>query len=162
MTGLWIYVGMQLRKCSEYSRSLPITGFCVCKGCTGCWVWQIKPEYALMSQYAWIYLNNAKYDWTCWHAPEKTEWWICQNAECVWCSTSHKVTVQITHQLARERETYSGHCQKFEIGRFAKIILNECSWATRNFSWQGRVCRTKAFWWTLRQKHKKGPIKETF
>ena len=44
----------------------------ICKCYTGCWICLNKPEYALiMSQYAWIYLNNAEYDWICQHIPEK-------------------------------------------------------------------------------------------
>ena len=47
---------------------------------TGCWICLNKLEYALIiSQYAWIYLSNTKYDWICWHIPEKTQWWICPN-----------------------------------------------------------------------------------
>ena len=31
---------------------------------------------------------------------EQAELWICLNSECVWCSTEHKVTVQITERLS--------------------------------------------------------------
>ena len=32
---------------------------------------------------------------------------------------------------------YSKHCGTFKMERFAKRIMPDCSWATRNFSWQG-------------------------
>ena len=39
------------------------TGLWICEGYTGCWICPSKPEYALvMSQYAWICLDNAEYD----------------------------------------------------------------------------------------------------
>ena len=66
----------------------------------------------IMSQYAWICVNNAEYDWICHHIPEKPERWICRNSDCVWCSqiyrcsrnvSEHKATVQITEQLSRQR-----------------------------------------------------------
>ena len=49
-------------------------------------------EYAWISLnmlYVWICLYNSEFDWMCVyvHTPEKTECWICQNSECVWCST---------------------------------------------------------------------------
>ena len=55
-----------------------------------------------MSQYAWICLNNADYDWIYWYINEKTECWICLNSECVWYSTYYKVTVQITEHLLKQ------------------------------------------------------------
>ena len=70
----------------------------------------------------------------CRRIPEKTECWICQNYfECVWCSVWHQV-IEFTEQLPRQ--TYSKHCQKFQIKRFAKRIMPECRCATRNFSGQ--------------------------
>ena len=61
----------------------------ISKGYKGCWIWLNKLEYSLiMSQYWWIYFNNAEYDWICQCIPEKTECWICQNySQFVWCTT---------------------------------------------------------------------------
>ena len=57
----------------------------------------------IMSQYAWICLNNAEYDWICRYIPQK-QCWICQNcSECAWCRTQHKTTVQVTGQLPGQR-----------------------------------------------------------
>ena len=105
------------------------------EGYKGCWICLNKPEYLLiMSQYEWIYLNNAEYDWICRLTPEKTECWICQNySECVWCTAEHKVT-EFTEQLPRQ--TYSEHCQTFKIKRFSKRIMPESRCSTRNFSGQ--------------------------
>ena len=53
-----------------------------CEGYTGCWTCLNKPELnKIMSHYVWICLNNAEYDWICWHIPGKTvlnmlEFWL--------------------------------------------------------------------------------------
>ena len=48
---------------SAYASAQNIARLQICKVYTGCWIWLNKPEYALiMSQYAWIYLNNTEYD----------------------------------------------------------------------------------------------------
>ena len=43
-------------------------------------------------QNTWICLNDAEYAWICLNIPEQTEFWICQNSECAWCSTLPKGT----------------------------------------------------------------------
>ena len=100
----------------------------ICGGYKGCWICLNKSEYDLMtSQYVWTCLNNAEYGWICWHIPETTECWICQNSECVWCIIWHKVTVKVTEQLSR-------HCQTYKMKRFAKRIMVECGCSTKRFS----------------------------
>ena len=75
----------------------------VCEGYARCEICLDKPEYALiMCQFLWVCFNNAEYDWICWHIPEKTGYWICQNSECIWCSKHHKVTAHITERLSRQ------------------------------------------------------------
>ena len=91
-TRFWIWLfnvsqGFQQASSSKYARAQNMTRLGICEGYTGCWICLNKPEYTLMPQYAWICLNNAEYHWMCRHLPEKTESWICQNFECVWCST---------------------------------------------------------------------------
>ena len=49
----------------------------------------------------------------------------------------NKITVQITEQLSRQ--SYSEHCQTFNMENFAKRLMPECSCTTTNFSGQGRV-----------------------
>ena len=79
---------------SKYAWAQNMVRLWICECYTVCWIWLNTPEYALiMSQYAWICLNN----------PEKIEYWICQNFGYVWCSTKYKVIVQITEQLSRQR-----------------------------------------------------------
>ena len=73
MTG---FIGCWTSSASKYARAPNMTRLWFCEGYSGLWICLDKPEYALvMSQYAWIWLNSAKYAW------------ICQNSECVWCST---------------------------------------------------------------------------
>ena len=72
---------------SKYDSAQNMAKLLICEDYTGCWIYLNKPEYALiMSQYAWICLNNTEYDWICQHKPENMECWICQNSECAWCS----------------------------------------------------------------------------
>ena len=81
-TGFWIGSG------SKYAWNQNMAKLWMCKGYTGCWICLNESGYALMtSQYAWIYFNNAEYDWICQHIPEWIESWICQNSEWVWYST---------------------------------------------------------------------------
>ena len=92
------------------------------EGYTGWWICLNKPEYPLMmSQYARICLNNAKYDWICWHIPEKIV--LMQN--------NHKVIVQISEHFSRQM--YSEHCQTSKMECFANRVSLECSCITRNF-----------------------------
>ena len=51
---------------SEYGKVMNMQVF------TGCWICLNKPEHALIiSQYMWICLSNAEYDWLFRHIPEK-------------------------------------------------------------------------------------------
>ena len=52
------------------------------------------------------------------------EFWICQNSECVWCSTYHKVAA------------YSEHYQTCKMECFAKTIVFE--WRRTTWTFQGR------------------------
>ena len=64
-----------------------------------------KHEYAL-PEYAFnfsICVNMSEFDWICQHILEKPECYICQNSECVWCRTQHKITVKFSEQLSRQR-----------------------------------------------------------
>ena len=89
-----------------------------------------------MSQYAWICLNNAEYDWICRHIPEKK-----QNAE-------HARTMNVSDAVAQdhytnywavtETETRSEHSQTFKMECFAKGKMPECRCKTKNFPGQGR------------------------
>ena len=99
----------------------------------------------IMSQYAWICVNNAEYDWICHHIPEKPERWICRNFDCVWCSqiyrcsrnvSEHKVTVQITEQLSRQRRIQN-NVKDLRWIVLQKKKIPECRCATRNFTGQG-------------------------
>ena len=75
------------------------------EGYTACWVCLSKPEYVLiMSQCAWICLNDTDYDTSIYLKKKKNRiCWICQNSECAWCSTKHKLTFEITEQLTIEK-----------------------------------------------------------
>ena len=71
---------------SKYARAQNMTRLSICNGYTGCWISLNRSGYTLiMSQYVWICLNNAEYDLIYQHIPEKTEYRICQNPECVCC-----------------------------------------------------------------------------
>ena len=117
--------------------ALNMTGLSIWEGYTGWLIWLNKPKYALiMSQYAWICLNNVEHNWICRHITAKTESWISQNFECVWCSTYYKVTVHCTE-----------HCQTFKMEHFAKRIMPQCRCTTINFSRRGRwIYGTRALW----------------
>ena len=56
----------------------------------------------------------------------------------------HKVTVQITEQLSRQR-LIQNTFQTFKMERFAKRIITECWCATRNYSGQGGFVELKHF-----------------
>ena len=71
-------------------------------------------------------------------------------------SIRHKVTLQITEQLSRQRHVQEEHSQTFKMERFAKRIMPECRRATRNFSEQGRFRGTRTLRYTSCQKHRKG------
>ena len=58
---------------------------------------------------------------------------MCQNFQCVWCSTKYKVTVQVIYQLSRQ--AYSEYCQTFKMKRFTKKIMWRC--ATKYFQGSG-------------------------
>ena len=76
MRGFWIYLvnfsqGFKYAS-GKYSRAQNMTRLWICQGYTGKRICLNKPEYALiMSENAWICLNNAEYDWICWDIPEK-------------------------------------------------------------------------------------------
>ena len=135
MARLWICLvnfsqGFKKASGSKYTRAQNMARLWICEGYVGCWICLNEPEYALiMSQYTWMCLNNAEYEWIYRHIREKirtlnmSEFWMC---------LMRKVTVQITEQLSRQ--TYSEHCQTFNLERFAKRIMSECWCATRNFS----------------------------
>ena len=105
----------------KYATALNITKLWTCKSYIGCWLCLIclnMREYALIM-------------------PEEKELSICQNSECVSCSISLKVTVQITEQLSRQ--TYSEYCQTFKIQK----IMSDCRCIMRNFSEQERFHGTR-------------------
>ena len=123
----------------------------ICEGYRGCWICLKKPDYALMSQYAWICINNAEFYRICWHIPEKTAGYarILNVSDAV-----HSTSRCTNYWVVTQTETYSEHSQTFKMERFAKRMRNERRCAAGHFSGQGRVCRTRALWWRFRQKHK--------
>ena len=73
MAGFWIYVfkvsqGFEHTSVSKHARAQNMASLWIWEGCSGCWIYLNKPEYALMMlQYmlwqCWIYLNILAYIW---------------------------------------------------------------------------------------------------
>ena len=83
-----IWLNNALWQSSEYGQStfLRVLNKLPLLNMPGLWILQ-GFEYARVTQgteYAWICLNNTEYDWIWRHIPVCR---ICQNSECVWCST---------------------------------------------------------------------------
>ena len=132
---------------SKYDSVLSMARLWICKGYSGCWICLNKPEYTLMSQHVWICLNNAEYKWICQHIPERNrvlnmpEFWMCLMQYIAYGHCTNYWTV-IETDIFR---TLS-HYQTFKMEHFAKRMMSECRYATRNFLGQGGEggCRTRA------------------
>ena len=95
------------------------------------------PEYVLlMSQYAWICVNDAEYDLIRRHIPEKTR---VQNAPEFWMCVMQKITRDhsTNYWAVIETEVYWEHCVTFEMKYFVKRIMPECRCAIKIFLGQG-------------------------
>ena len=64
-TRIWLnnalWQGSEYAWSTKYARAQNMARLWKCKGCTGCWICLNKLEYASMSQYSWISLNNAEH-----------------------------------------------------------------------------------------------------
>ena len=99
-----------------------------------------------MSQYAWICLSNAEYDWL--NMPTFTwknrvldmlEFWMCLMLDIV--SGNCNCT---NYWAVIKKETYSRHCPTFKIELFPKIIMLECRCKT--FQGKARKWRRRGGW----------------
>ena len=139
-----------------------MTRLWICGGYTGCWICLNTPENALiMSQYGWICFNNADCNWICRHISEKTECWICQSSWCVWCSTKHNATEQITEHLLWQR------CIQNIVKHLRGAVLQKEQWLSTSaqpaiFQVGEKGCRNRALSSTFCEKHKKRTRRETF
>ena len=60
----------------------------ICEECLGYWTYLNKPEYALIiTQYAWICLNNAEYD--TWNKMEQKEYYLIAGGQAWWRGEGH-------------------------------------------------------------------------
>ena len=118
-----------------------------------------------MFQYTWMCLHNTEYDWICRHILEKKN--RVPNMPEFWMSLMQYIVYGhcTNYWAVIETETYSEHCQTFKTERSAKIIIPECTCATRNFSGQwkrGALVELGHFDKHFVKNKKKKPHRETF